>query len=87
MSKRTYFIEVDGGIIDTDLTKVRKQAIDHLWTNPKDREVVVYTSPSKRRREVGRVVYSASNPLFLWCKGRHARTLYRNGTVYHKPQC
>lgn len=85
MSKRTYHIDIDGGFSDTELSNVRRKAIDHLWTNPRDEEVVVWSSPSKKRVVVGRVVYTSSNPLFLWVRGRKARTLYRTGNVYHKP--
>ena len=86
MSKRTYYIEEDGGYVDTELANVRKKAIDHLCSNPKDEEVTVWSSPSVRRVVVGKVVLNTrSRPLFIWISGRHSRSLFPSGQVYNKP--
>lgn len=84
---RKYYIEIDGGFLDTDLSNVRKRAIDYLWLNPKEKQIIVYSSASKRRVEVGRVVYMGSkSSLFQWFLPRGVgRPLYKTGEVYHKP--
>lgn len=85
MSTRTFYIELDGGILDTDISSIRRRAIDHLWQNPDDGPVTVYTSASKKVI-VGRVARSQGKYPFIWTKAnKRSRPLDRNGSVYkHK---
>lgn len=83
MTKR-YYVELDGGTQDTDLTNIRRKAIDYLWFHPRERSVTVYTSHLKKL-EVGTVYYTKSRPLFLWTLSNgKSRPLFRDGNVYRK---
>lgn len=79
MPSHTYYIDLDGGFLDSDIVNVRKKAIDYLWENRNVSFVVVYSNAMKRR-EIGRVIYTASWPIFLWKPVRgHSASLRKDG--------
>ncbi len=82
MSSHTYYIEVDGGFLDSSISNVRRKAIEHLWGGKKNESVIIVYSSALKRREVGRVIYTGSWPIFLWkpAKGR-AIALRNNGNL------
>ena len=81
MPSHTYYIELNGGFLDSDISNVRRKAIEYIWANRKDPTVIVYTNATKRK-EVGRVIYTGSWPIFLWKPlGKRNYPLRMDGTV------
>ena len=65
MPSHTYYINLNGGFLDSDIVNVRRKAIEHIWDNRNDPVVIVYSNATMNR-EVGRVIYTGSWPIFLW---------------------
>lgn len=81
---KTYYIDIEGGISDRDVMAIRRMAIDYLWMHPKEKDVTVFSSPTKKV-VVGTVTYTASRPLFLWTSDNgRSSTLLRDGKIYRR---
>lgn len=86
MSTRTYYLDVDGGILDTDIAVIRRKAMDHLQEHQEDGFLTVYTSASMKV-EVGCVVIDPRHwSKFTWIKSNgRSRPINEHGYVYkHK---
>lgn len=84
MPSHTYYIDIDGGFLDSSITNVRKRAIDYLWHHKGVSVVVVYSS-AIRNREVGRVIYTGSWPILVWKSSRgRSSPLRKDGCIYPK---
>ena len=81
MPSHVYHADLDGGYSDSDINHIRRKAIEHLWDNRDRAVVIVYTSHT-RKKEYGRVIYTASWPIFVWkpSKGRSG-PLGKDGTL------
>ena len=82
MPSHTYYIDLNGGFLDSDIANVRRKAIEHIWNNRNEPVIVVYTNATKNN-EVGRVIYTGTWPIFVWKPfGKQRQYPLRNsGTV------
>lgn len=81
MSSHTFYIDTDGGFLDSDLVNIRRKAIDYMWDHRNVPFVVVYSTASKTR-EVGRVIYTGSYPIFVWKPmGKPSCALRKDGVI------
>lgn len=81
MPSHTYYIELYGGYLDSDIANIRKLAIESMWEDRKITSVTVFTSATKNR-EVGKVIYTGSYPIFIWKpKKGSSIPLRKNGTL------
>lgn len=81
MPSHTYYIDIGEGFLDSNLKDIRKKAIDYLWDNREKATVVVYTSAT-RKKEVGRITYTGSWPIFVWKPSRgRSCPLRKDGTI------
>lgn len=84
MPSHTYYIEVDNGFLDSNIANIRRKAIEHLWENRNESEMVVYTNATKKR-VVGKVIYTGSWPIFLWKPNKgHSVPLRKDGNTRKK---
>lgn len=81
MPSHTFYIDIDGGFLDSDIVNIRRKAIDYMWDCRNTSVVVVYSTASKSR-EVGRIIYTGSYPIFVWKpNGKPSSALKKDGTI------
>lgn len=81
MYPSAYFIDIDGGITDSSLVFIRHRAMEYMMSHDDKQSIPIYSSPTCKRF-IGKVIYTATYPVFVWIPDRgQPKALRIDGTT------